>query len=81
MIIGIENRDADTNVKFNQADTLDRIFTRLKDVADVEVDRFRADCGSYSKDIIEKVMEHCKHFYIRASNCQHRYHEFYKEEN
>ena len=81
MIIGIENRDANTNVKFNQADTLDRIFTRLKDVAGVEVDRFRADCGSYSKDIIEKVMEHCKRFYIRASNCQHRYHEFYKEEN
>ena len=29
MIVGIENRDGNTNVRFNQKDTLERIFKRL----------------------------------------------------
>ena len=30
MIVGIENRDGNTNVRFNQKDTLERIFNRLE---------------------------------------------------
>ncbi len=30
MIVGIENRDGNTNVRFNQKETLERIFKRLE---------------------------------------------------
>ena len=30
MIVGIENRDGNTNVRFNQRETLERIFKRLE---------------------------------------------------
>ena len=66
-IVGIENRDANTNVKFKQADTLCRILSCLKGITSVNINRFRADCGSYSKEIIEEVSKNCKTFYIRAS--------------
>lgn len=54
LIVGIENRDGNTNVKFHQKDTLERIFQRLEDEARVLVRIFRSDCGSFSeKAIIE----------------------------
>lgn len=68
MIVGIENADGNTNVRFHQADTLRRFFTRLEE-ADIHVNRFRADCGSCSEDIVSEVEKHCSHFYIRANRC------------
>ena len=76
LIVGVENRDGNANVKFHQADTLERIFTRLKTEAGVLVENFRADCGSFSEDILRMVSGHCEHFYIRANNCQSRRTEF-----
>lgn len=76
IFLGGENRDGNTNVKFHQADTLESIMSRVKDILNVEIDKFRADCGSYSKEIIKTVEKHCNHFYIRASNCGARYEEF-----
>ena len=73
LIVGIENRDANTNVKFKQAGTLIRILSRLICIAGVRINKFCADCGSYSRDIIEEVSKSCKTFYIRASNCRNRY--------
>jgi len=35
-----------------------------------------ADCGSFSKEIIEYVNGICEHFYIRANNCRSRRTEF-----
>ena len=32
----------------------------------IHVRSFRADCGSYSEDIVKMVMEHTDKFYIRA---------------
>ena len=32
----------------------------------IHVRSFRADCGSYSEDIVKVVMEHTEKFYIRA---------------
>ena len=32
----------------------------------IHVRSFRADCGSYSEDIVKTVMEHTEKFYIRA---------------
>ena len=64
------------NVKFHQADTLERIMTRVKDILGVTINRFRADCGSFSKDIIKTIEKHCNLFYIRANNCSGRNEDF-----
>ncbi|MBP3574751.1 MAG: IS1380 family transposase [Prevotella sp.] len=72
MIVGIEAMDGNTNVHFHQQDTLKRLFERLEGKY-ITIDRFRADCGSYSKKIIEVVEAHCKRFYIRANNCSSLY--------
>lgn len=72
MIVGIENSDGNTNVRFHQQDTLRRIFERLER-NNIAVNRFRADCGSCSEEIVEQVEKHCKSFYIRASRCSSLY--------
>ena len=48
-IVGIENRDGNTNVRFHQQDTLERIFTRLENNG-IFINRARMDCGSCSED-------------------------------
>ena len=68
MIVGIENSDGNTNVRFHQKDTLRRFFCRLEE-AGVSINRFRADCGSCSEEIVDEVTKHCKKFYIRANRC------------
>ena len=68
MIVGTEVMDGNTNVHFRQQDTLKRFFDRLE-VKGLSINRFRADCGSCSKEIIEVVEAHCKRFYVRANRC------------
>lgn len=72
MIVGIENSDGNTNVRFHQEDTLERLFERLERKK-LTVNRFRADCGSCSEDIVSVVEKHCKTFYIRANRCSSFY--------
>ncbi len=67
-IVGIENRDGNANVRFHQQDTLERMFQRLE-AKGIKIQRFRADCGSCSREIVEKVEQHCDLFYIRANRC------------
>ncbi len=76
ILVGGENRDGNANVKFHQADTLSRIMDRVTLVTGVVIKSFRADCGSFSKEIVEAVEPRCGHFYIRASNCSSRYGDF-----
>ena len=66
LIVGLENRDGNANVRFHQSDTLKRIFQRLAHRG-VFINRCRMDCGSYSKEIIATVHGYCNKFYIRAS--------------
>ena len=40
------------------------------------IERFHADCGSFSKEIIQTVEQRCNTFYIRAANCGSRCEEF-----
>ncbi|WP_288177229.1 transposase, partial [Prevotella sp. CAG:592] len=68
MIVGIENSDGNTNVRFHQKDTLRRFFDRIEQKG-LTVNRFRADCGSCSEEIVEEVGKHCMTFYIRANRC------------
>lgn len=56
ILVGGENRDGNTNVKFHQADTLIRIMDRVKQTLGIVIKNFRADCGSFSKEIIEAVL-------------------------
>ena len=51
---------------------MDRVTSELG----VVIERFRADCGSFSKEIIQTVEQRCNTFYIRAANCGSRYEEF-----
>ena len=67
-IVGIENRDGNTNVRFRQKATLERIFNRLKN-AGIRISRARMDCGSCSEEIVSMVEAQCKLFYIRANRC------------
>ena len=76
IIVGGENRDGNTNVKFHQEDTLRRIMDRVTSELGVVIERFRADCGSFSKEIIQTVEQRCNTFYIRAANCGSRHEEF-----
>ena len=68
LIVGIENRDGNANVRFHQQDTLKRIFSNLEQ-NDIQVKRARMDCGSCSREIVETIEKHSEHFYIRANRC------------
>lgn len=72
IIAYIENRDGTPPVKFHQADTLSRSFGMLHSYG-LHIGVFRADCGSYSEDIIRTVDGNCRVFYIRASNSASMY--------
>ena len=68
LIVGIENSDGNTNVRFHQKDTQKRFFERFEQNG-VTVNRFRADCGSCSEEIVEEIEKRFKSFYIRANRC------------
>ena len=65
----VENRDGNANVKYLQAETLEKAYLALEENG-VRVGRSRMDCGSYSKEIVETVAGHSRTFYIRASRCE-----------
>ena len=76
LIVGIENSDGNTNVRFHQKDTLKRFFERLEQNG-LTINRFRADCGSCSEEIVEEIEKHCKSFYIRANRCSSLYNDIF----
>ena len=53
LIVGIENRDGNANVRFHQQDTLERIYSNLES----------------ENIIVETVEKHSELFYIRANRC------------
>ena len=71
-IVYLENRDGNANVRFMQAETLRRFF-ELMESFHLKVRSFRADCGSYSEDVVKMVMEHTEKFYIRAERYEALY--------
>ncbi len=60
MIVGIENRDGNTNVRFNQKKLWKESSSdwRLRKY----IFRARMDCGSCSEEIVDMVEAHCRHF-------------------
>lgn len=65
IVVGIENRDGNANVKFHQDKTLKRILDRLSTFG-IKVRNARMDCGSYSKAVVKLLLTHCKRIFIRA---------------
>jgi hypothetical protein len=68
-IVYVENRDGNANVKLDQAQTLERAYTSLKD-NDIYINRSRMDAGSYAKEIIDVAAKYSDLFYIRANKCE-----------
>ena len=62
LIVGIENRDGNANVRFHQQDTLERIFSNLEQNG-IRIKCARMDCGSCSREIVETIEKHSEHFY------------------
>jgi hypothetical protein len=71
-IVYIENRDGNAHVKLEQASTLSRAYSLLKENG-IGINRSRMDAGSYSKDIIHEIASNSKLFYIRANKCAELY--------
>ena len=76
LVVGIENRDGNANVRFHQQDTLQRMFSRFESRG-IHINRARMDCGSCSKEIVEMVTKHCNYYYIRSNRCQALYNEIF----
>ena len=76
LVVGIENRDGNTNVRFHQQDTLERFFTRFEE-RQIHIKRSRMDCGSCSREIVETISKHCEHYYIRANRCSALYNDIF----
>ena len=72
MIVYVENRDGNANVKIEQDKTLERTYELLQKNG-VKINRSRMDAGSYAKDIIDVVSKHSKLFYIRANRSESMY--------
>lgn len=65
MPVYIEGRNGNSQAKYKQEQTLERVFETLAG-NHISIGRFRADSASYQKDVVEMVKSHCTRFYIRA---------------
>ena len=65
VIVGVENRDGNANVRFHQEDTLGRILLNVVEQG-IRVRHARMDCGSYSKPVVAMLLRHCGRIFIRA---------------
>ena len=72
LIVYLENRDGNCNVRFKQAETHRRFFEMMSSFG-IHVRSVRADCGSCSRAIVETIEKHSEHFYIRANRCSSLY--------
>lgn len=71
LILGIENRQGNSNVKFEQVEELLRMFDNIFRHG-MYIRMFRADCGSFIKELVEQLFLHTEVFYLRASSCAER---------
>lgn len=71
LIIGIENRQGNSNVKFEQVEELTRMLDNIE-AHGLYVRMFRADCSSFIKELVEELFLRTETFYLRASSCADR---------
>lgn len=68
----IENRNGNSNVKYQQAQTLMRAYTTLSE-QNIKVKHSRMDCGSFTHEVVKVVESNSDYFYIRAQRCGNLY--------
>jgi len=61
----IEGRNGNSQAKYKQEQTLQRVFETLSG-NHIAIEGFRADSASYQKEVVKVVENHCEAFYIRA---------------
>lgn len=64
----VEGRNGNSNVKFGQAETLERTYALLREHG-IRVAHSRMDCGSFTEEVVGTVEANSDHFYIRAQRC------------
>lgn len=62
--VHIENRNGNTPARYQQKETLERLFANL-DKHGIRIKCFRGDSASYQKDVIEFLELHIENLYIR----------------
>ncbi len=67
-IVYLENRNGNSNVKFEQQKTLENVYGLLLGKG-ISINKSRMDCGSFTKEVIKVVEKNSKQFYIRAQRC------------
>ena len=76
LIVGIENSDGNTNVRFHQKDTLKRFFERFEQNKLI-INRFRADCGSCSEEIVEEIAKQLQDLLYPCNRCSSLYNDIF----
>ncbi|QUB71681.1 IS1380 family transposase [Prevotella multiformis] len=71
LIIGIENRQGNSNVKFEQVEELTHMFDNIE-AHGLHIRTFRADCGLFIKELVEELTLRTETFYLRAGSCAWR---------
>lgn len=61
----IEGRNGNSQAKYKQEQTLERVFEHLAG-NQITIGRFRADSASYQQTVVKVVQANCGSFYIRA---------------
>lgn len=64
----VENRNGNSHVKYNQAETLKRAYKNLSDHG-INIYFSRMDCGSFERNVVKVVEENSQYFVIRAQRC------------
>ncbi len=64
-IVYVENRNGNSSAKDLQAETLQRMFSLLKE-ENIEIDIFRADSASYDLDTLDVICQNCKDLFVKA---------------
>src|SRR5690606_23049319 len=64
-VVFVENRNGNSDAKTLQYETLNRMFTLLKE-QQIKIDSFRADGASYQLEIVYFVSQNADKFYRRA---------------
>jgi hypothetical protein len=68
----IENRNGNSNVKYQQELTLQRAYDLLGEFG-IRPKYSRMDCGSFDREVVPVVEANCDYFFIRAQRCDNLY--------
>lgn len=71
LVIGVENRQGNSNEEFEQVEELTRMFDNIE-AHGLHILTFRTDCGSSIRKLVEELSLRTETFYLRAGSCAKR---------